>query len=568
MFTATFDYNHSQKLILHVYPPTATVSVNGNLENITDGTFSKDYYFGTYQYVVSADRYHQFEDTITINSLTRPQERTIRLKQAFGWLQVGNADEMPGARIFIDNKPAGKVTASPLALASGRHSVKVAREGFQNFEKDVFIKDSLVEFVTPPLTGNYGTVSISVPDKEAMIIVDGDSVGTGSWKGNLNVGNHSIECRRPFYHSTMKDITVADKSSESYRLEAPTAILTTAVITTDVPTDLYVDGKEYSKEQREHHVSDLSQGKHTFRLVHQGYRTEEITDVLSGDKPYSRSLSMQPVVSVSFKTPQKNISLYVDDRFMGILPVDTVISSGRHSISYVRPGYKTATTTKSFVKDNDEFHQSIHRIFYRRFELYGETGYQAAFAPGWYAAIGGNIGLFNIEANYVMPMKTIKRTPDDYYSIVEGTTSDLNFKSNYGLKMGMAIKLGGRWRIIPQVGVQAMVVERTEHRYADNGYDKTQSVVVKDKSKTRCTFNAGVKLQVAIIPHVSVTFMPQWSTCITWNIDYKDFDEESVASFRDFDIPKKSLFTYFGSKSAYNYMLSSLRLNFGVNIYL
>jgi hypothetical protein len=62
--------------------------------------------------------------------------------------------------------------------------------------------------------------------------------------------------------------------------------------------------------------------------------------------------------------------------------------------------------------------------------------------------------------------------------------------------------------------------------------------------------------------------MPQWSTCITWNIDYKDFDEESVASFRDFDIPKKSLFTYFGSKSAYNYMLSSLRLNFGVNIYL
>lgn len=127
VFTATFDYNHSQKLILHVYPPTATVSVNGNLENITDGTFSKDYYFGTYQYVVSADRYHQFEDTITINSLTRPQERTIRLKQAFGWLQVGNADEMPGARIFIDNKPAGKVTASPLALASGRHSVKVAR---------------------------------------------------------------------------------------------------------------------------------------------------------------------------------------------------------------------------------------------------------------------------------------------------------------------------------------------------------------------------------------------------------------------------------------------------------
>ena len=31
VFTATFDYNHSQKLILHVYPPTATVSVNGKL---------------------------------------------------------------------------------------------------------------------------------------------------------------------------------------------------------------------------------------------------------------------------------------------------------------------------------------------------------------------------------------------------------------------------------------------------------------------------------------------------------------------------------------------------------
>ena len=72
----------------------------------------------------------------------------------------------------------------------------------------------------------------------------------------------------------------------------------------------------------------------------------------------------------------------------------------------------------------------------------------------------------------------------------------------------------------------------------------------------------------AIIPHVSVTFMPQWSTCISEYIDYKDFDEEPDAWHRDFDIPKKSLFTYFGSNSAYNYMLSGLRLNFGLNIYL
>ena len=150
--------------------------MNGAIENVTNGVLDKAYSFGRYRYVVSADKYHALEDTITINNPNEPQVRNVRLKQAWGYLQFANYPDLSDAKLYVDNEELGFITQRPFDVMSGRHDIKIVKPLYETYEAEVSIKDSLATVLTPNLAERFGHLTLRVPDEGASIFIDGEMV--------------------------------------------------------------------------------------------------------------------------------------------------------------------------------------------------------------------------------------------------------------------------------------------------------------------------------------------------------------------------------------------------------
>ena len=103
--TSVFDEKHSGRLILSISPKNATVGLDGRVESISNGVIDENVFYGTHRYVISADRYHTLDDTVTIRS--EKTVRNVRLKQAWGWLKFDNSADLTDAHLFVDTVSRG-----------------------------------------------------------------------------------------------------------------------------------------------------------------------------------------------------------------------------------------------------------------------------------------------------------------------------------------------------------------------------------------------------------------------------------------------------------------------------
>lgn len=105
----------------------------------------------------------------------------------------------PGAMIFIDGRLRGDhPLVAPVPTLEGRHWVKIYKEGYSVFEKDVAIAKGGME--TLPVTlaplPHAGRLKIGEVGKRKMeVVVDGVAVGVTPWEGIVSPGPHSVSLR-------------------------------------------------------------------------------------------------------------------------------------------------------------------------------------------------------------------------------------------------------------------------------------------------------------------------------------------------------------------------------------
>ena len=449
--TSVFDEKHSGRLILNISPKNATVGLDGRVESISNGIIDENVFYGTHRYIISADRYHTLDDTVTIRS--EKTIRNVRLKQAWGWLKFDNSADLTDAHLFVDTVSRGYISSAPVDIASGTHIIRINKPLYRTYEQEIIIKDSTVNTISPALESDYGVVSLKVPDDKASIWIDDQLVGTGSYEGNLGTGQHVVECKRPSHRPTKKMINVLKDSKTSIQLDAPSPIYSLLKINTyGVPVLINIDNQDVEKSDGTYSNNKILIGSHTVNVHQKGYKTVTFTADLKEGIPFEKDIRLEAIVAVEFTSKPKNSKVIIDGTYIGTTPISNILSSGKHTVEYQHAGYASNNWTRDFKTDNEVFNKNLNRIYYKNNEAYMEGGAQAGTFLAYYGIIGFNIHNVNFEGVY---RGGIDKSEDVYLNYSNGsapTSCSFKVKQYWGGKIGYAIKLGGRWRITPQIG--------------------------------------------------------------------------------------------------------------------
>lgn len=495
VITNVFDTKHRGKFILNIEPKNDTVAIEGAIRNVTDGKVEQDGYFGTYHYTISSERYHKLEDTITINSEETPVVRNVRLKQAWGWLKFDNYKDLTDAHLYVDSLSRGIINSLPIDITSGTHVIRINKPLYKTFEETVVINDSAVTMIKPILTSDYGEVTIKVPDKNASIWIDEQIVGTGSFDGNLGTGKHIVECKKPNHRTTRKEIDVLNDHKQSFMLQTPVPIYTQVNINTHgVPVNIKIDDMDY--ESSGNFLNDhILIGSHNFIVFQKGYKTVTFTAILKEGEAYQKDITMEQIVNVEFVSkPKENAPVYIDGHFMGNTPLKVTLNAGKHLVRLSFPGYSDYTGKKTFLQDGAVFSKRLG--YFKKNEFYVEGGGIAGNTLGYYGMMGIYIKDFNFE---YLCGGSVDKSEAIYFNTTEGnegepSSTEFKIKSVFGGKIGYGLRLGGQWRITPQVGAFSTAVEAADD---------------EDVSTWCLSGLVDMKIQYALTKGVSLSLIPE-----------------------------------------------------------
>jgi PEGA domain-containing protein len=104
-------------------------------------------------------------------------------------LQVNEA----GADVYVDDQLVGKSPLEPFVLDLGVHKVRVHKDEFQDYAKDLTVNGAgaLTATVTLSPIVHEGHLTVSAPSN-AAIALDGTAIAIGSWSGSMKSGGHTL----------------------------------------------------------------------------------------------------------------------------------------------------------------------------------------------------------------------------------------------------------------------------------------------------------------------------------------------------------------------------------------
>ena len=297
-----------------VTPTNAVVTVveNGVQEILPmreGGIASKMLNYGTYHYSIAADKYHTKEGAFTVSATQT--EMTVELLPKFGWLTIAGDNTSQGGYIFATNTATGGMTqlgTIPLEnkeMSSGVYTLRVQKEKYKDYSTTITIEDGKTITIRPSLEANFTQVALTT-NEGADIYVDGSRLGTTSWTGTLELGEHSVETRQASHHSAYTNVRITPQSTgQTITLNNPLPIYGSLVVDGS-PADVvvYVDEKKVGTSPLI--ISELLIGTHTVRLEKEGYAKHEKTvSIFEGQEhALNYTLIKETTKSVSKVAPQ------------------------------------------------------------------------------------------------------------------------------------------------------------------------------------------------------------------------------------------------------------------------
>ena len=259
-----------QYLTIITTPKNALVEVNGKVvENSADGANA---YLspGAFYYTVSANNYHSHSGT----GVMRGEKITLNidLKPAFGYLSILADSELEGAQVYVNNSQRGTLPlAKNIILQSGEHTVRIIKSMYKMMESKVQITDGNISTIKAVLQPNFANVTL-ISEDNAEIWVDNAKQGVGRWSGRLEIGSHSVECRKQSHKSSVETIAITSSASVERRFKALTPIYGAMNITSSpMGATITIDGQKVGTTPLV--KSDVLVGKRTISISKAGYNT-------------------------------------------------------------------------------------------------------------------------------------------------------------------------------------------------------------------------------------------------------------------------------------------------------
>lgn len=501
---------------LDIYPPTASIVINSIPVKLDqEGKEQVQLYYGTFTYDISDPNYYPVNGLLKIDS-EKPQSLKIRMKQAFGWLNINCAEGLDGASIYIDNQSIDTAAAtSRIPVKHGSHTVRIENPLYYPYSADFSISDSTVTALNVTLQQNYGIVALNCADPLATIFIDGQAKAKGSWTGKVSTGNHTFECKRGYHTSSTKTLNIGNGSNITVPLDAPTPIYGTLNLTTD-PEGAKVFINDTLAGTTPLVNKNILVGKKILRIEKQFYTTEEREITLSPDNIINLSVPLTNRVPVNISANTDSTKVYLNGEYKGLAPYADTINGGKYSIRLeAGKKYRTINSTIDITPYNNEFNYKLKKNFARANEIYMDVNYM--LPTNEYAknipALGLNIGTylhnFNIEAGYEM-----ENGNDEVYftsDLEKSQKVEISDLKNIIFKVGYGITLTNRMRLTPQIGVQYNRPQAS--LYSVENYSEPTIFSLSATASCRFTF--------AFLPFMGVTITPSYRIPVKESLLYE-----------------------------------------------
>ncbi len=506
--TNVIDDSQKQMLVLNVSPPNAEISISGIRETPdVNGQLRKELSFGSYSYRITADKYHPVEGIVTINDPINQHVLNVSLKQAFGYLSIQLDDNNNETEVFI-NKKKYTFPFNRIPLESGKYEVQILRPLYKPYTTTIQISDSLNTTIRPILDENFAQVTVNTT-KTASIWIDNEYKGVGTWKGPLELGKHRIESRQESHTTTIKEVQINSKNAITFSCEPPKPIYGGVYISsTPSSADVQIDGKQVGKTPLL--LKDVLIGEKTVRISKTGYKAEEFNLTVTEGKTTEVSKELSNYSLVKFTSDPVGAFLYINGESKGSTPQTIELVSGDYLVEVAYGGHSTYRKMLHIDASQTEMHIKLKRNYIYSNEFYISAGYRINVMSGIDLGMGGYVGNFNLEFDYILSMKeseSIYWSKDDSEEMPKEVTYQFNGLSG---RFGYGIRLGNRVRFTPQIGINHIFLKEksdTMKPYAKGAYSTNGLVALK--------------MDFVLFPYVGLSISPEYSMPIKESPGYK-----------------------------------------------
>ncbi len=203
---------------------------------------------GRYRIIAELEGYEPAESDPIDAQLGSETPVRLELRRIVGNVRI---EGDPGAVVHVDDEHGATACASPcnLELPPGPHTLYFSREGFQLSTRSVNVVARQTSTVRAALQAQVGTVVVSADERDALVEIDGRSVGfTPAVVPGVSVGRRHVRVSLRGYSSIERDVIVrAGQQAELLDLRLlpvreVTAVSRVAESIDDAPSSLSIIG--------------------------------------------------------------------------------------------------------------------------------------------------------------------------------------------------------------------------------------------------------------------------------------------------------------------------------------
>lgn len=466
-------YNY---LIVKADQPNALIFIDDVY--VGEKEFSKSYPTGeTHKWRIECDYYHPESDVSEI-LIGDPIVVEKTLRPAFGYINVTSQPES-GAIVFIDDVKAGITPYKSDKVKSGEHNVRIVKEMYNTIEQIVTVTDGNTTEANIVMTANFVNVIVTT-ESDSDIYIDNEKIGKGSWGGRLSDGTHIFEAKKESHKTSTKNVTLVLGKNETIEIPHPIPIYGILdVNSTPMGATIFIDGKKIGTTPSV--ITDILIGKRLISIEKDGYNTDTKEVTIIEKKKTDLNVTLTIGKEITIETNGTGDKIFVDGKEVGVSPLKTVLSYGKHTISAYN-GNKSAI--KDIVVEKQVDIDKVYLVLKKEsLANYAKPGYKfltlnasmnqynklsygftlgSIKKLGWYVSVMSNFS-FNTKSDY--------ECNADHYVIIDGTSHYPEYTgtesySSLSIMGGYMMRISGSVALRVGLGYGSRIV-----RYeTNNGY--------------------------------------------------------------------------------------------------
>ncbi len=309
-------------------PEEVEVFIDGEKKGKSAGTYKVD--CGEHLLVLRKEKYLPYKKKISINhpSDLLKIEGAV-LEPNFGDLQI--ISEPADASIYINGVLINKKTPTTIErLESKAYKVEVVAPFYAKQERNVFVKtekSNQTHFQLRPL---FGILNVQSYPQEAQVYIDGNYVGDTPLKKKVLAGEKTLRLERELcvpYEEKIKVPGDGQTVKKMVRFEDNFGVL--KIYSQPPKAEIFIDGKVSGLTPREIRVESGSHDIEVKKEYHTSFRR-----IIAIERYEERTLEvkLEPLMGVILISGVPEAEVYIDDDYIGKMPVRKSLLQGVHKI--------------------------------------------------------------------------------------------------------------------------------------------------------------------------------------------------------------------------------------------